>query len=136
MAKRNRGGAPAVGANGSPSEVEKIQKKAAAKRAAKAAKPAAPDVRDLNEIELFTARAILAEKQVLDERKKVFQLQDQLLKAQTANLQLRAATHNAEVGAKDKERNDFLKTLGVEDGDKADLEDGRLVITRGAGKKQ
>ncbi len=136
MAKRNkRGGAPPTGSNGSPTEAEKIQKKMARKRAAKADKAAAPDVRELSELEAATARAILAEKQVLDERKKVFQLQDQLLKAQTANLQMRANAHNAEVGAKDKERNDFLKGLGVEEGDKADLEGGKLVITRGANKK-
>lgn len=136
MGKRKRGGAPTTGPNGAvPSETEKIKQKMAAKRAKKADKPAAPDVRELNELESLTARAILAEKQVMDERKKVFQLQDQLLKSQTANLQLRANAHNAEVGAKDKERNDFLKTLGVEDGDKADLEDGKLVITRGGGQK-
>lgn len=135
MAKRNRrGGAPAAaGANGAaPSEVEKIRQKAATKRAKKAD---APDVRDLSEIEAAQARAILAEKQLMEERKKVLQLQDQLLKAQQANLQLRAEAHNREASAKDQERSEFLAALGVEAGDKADFAGDKLVIQRGGAKQ-
>ena len=131
----NKGGAPAVGANGAaPSETEKISRKMAEKRAKNAKAAGAPDVRDLTDLEASMGRAILAEKQLMDEKKKVLQLQDQLLKLQQTNLQLRTATYNTEVDAKDKERTAFLKGLGVEDGDKADLSGGKLVITRGGQK--
>ena len=130
MAKRNKSGAPAV--NGAaPSETEKIKQKMERKRAAKADKP---DVRELSAVEAAQARAILAEKNLMEEKKKVLQLQDQLLKAQQANLQLRANAHNAEAGVKDQERSAFLKALGVEDGDKADFAGDKLVIQRGGAK--
>lgn len=134
MAKRNkRGGAPASGENGSaPSETEKIRQKMAKKRSGKSGEP---DVRDLSETEAAKARAILAEKRLMEERKLVLQLQDQLLKAQQANLQLRAEAHNREASEKDQERGEFLAGLGVKDGDKADFAGDKLVIQRGGAKQ-
>ncbi len=70
----------------------------------------------------------------MEEKKKVLQLQDQLLKSQQANLQLRAEAHNREAGAKDQERGEFLASLGIEEGDKADFAGDKLVIQRGAAK--
>jgi len=149
MAKRGNKGDAAVSENGAaPSETEKISQRMAAEQDQKAAAAAAAkaagnlDVRELTDLEAATGRAILAEKQTLDEKKKVLQLQDQLikvqdqlLKAQQTNLQLRTASFNTTVEEKDKERVDFLRGLGVQDGDKADLNGGRLVITR-AGQPQ
>ena len=132
MAKRTKipSKANAEGTNGL-SPTEKIQQKMADKREKKATEP---DVRELSAVEAATARAILSDKLLMEERKKVLQLQDQLLKAQQANLQLRAQAHNVEAGAKDQERGAFLAGLGVKDGDKADFAGDKLVIQRGGAK--
>lgn len=95
-----------------------------------------PDMRKLTEAQQAQAQNHLLRKELMFARKRMLELEQETLKVRQENLGLRAQIHNQASATADKERDDFLTSLGADPkADKVDLNGEMVVIQRGALKK-
>jgi hypothetical protein len=95
---------------------------------------AQPEVRELTDAERLRSQNFAAQEALIKEQEQNIALQEQNVKLQAENLKLRKELLGRAKKETEGEKIDWLRDMGVGDGDNVALRDGKLMIQRSAAK--